>query len=109
MTKERQKLAYIAAMIVTALALAVGSYSLLAPGQPDGPRPAAPTATPAPTDCSSHPYFECPAECVVCPPCASCSSLRCASEDFCRGLGFDRSWYEGIERRLKETGPAAPE
>jgi hypothetical protein len=45
-------------------------------------------------DCSSHPYYDCPAECVVCPPCEVCSSVSCQTEEFCKGLGFDRQWYE---------------
>jgi hypothetical protein len=45
-------------------------------------------------NCSGHSADSCPRECVVCPPCSECSSISCRSEEFCRSLGFDRSWYE---------------
>jgi len=53
------------------------------------------------TDCPSFSYPDCPERCVVCPPCAVCSSISCQSEEFCRGLGFDRNWYAAIEEKLE--------
>jgi hypothetical protein len=52
------------------------------------------------TDCGSNSYYDCPDGCVVCPPCAECSSLRCASEEFCESIGFNRTWYDDIKSRL---------
>jgi len=50
--------------------------------------------------CRSFTYYECPDDCVVCPPCAECSSLACGTEEFCESIGFERSWYEDIKERL---------
>lgn len=47
-------------------------------------------------DCTSYPYDKCPSGCVVCPPCASCSSIRCEAEEYCQSIGFNRSWYEQV-------------
>lgn len=44
-------------------------------------------------DCDSFSAENCPAHCVVCPPCEVCSSVSCQSEQFCLGMGFNRSWY----------------
>ena len=54
-------------------------------------------------DCKDYPYDNCPERCTVCPPCASCSSLVCQTEEFCMNLGFDRAWYEGIRSRLNSS------
>jgi putative hemolysin len=54
--------------------------------------------------CSGYTPENCPAACVVCPPCAACSSISCQSEDFCRDIGFDRSWYEKIKDTLGGNG-----
>jgi hypothetical protein len=50
--------------------------------------------------CRSFPYYECPSECTVCPPCAECSSVACETEGFCESIGFGRAWYEDIKKRL---------
>lgn len=50
--------------------------------------------------CTSFSSNNCPSECVVCPPCEVCSSISCQTEDFCKNIGFDRSWYEAIKERL---------
>jgi hypothetical protein len=50
--------------------------------------------------CSSYLPDICPSSCVVCPPCAACSSISCQSADFCQGLGIDHSWYEKIKATL---------
>jgi len=44
--------------------------------------------------CNSYSVDVCPSECVVCPPCPECSSLKCSSEEFCKKNWFDKSWYE---------------
>ena len=46
--------------------------------------------------CSEYKYDECPDPCVVCPPCPQCSSLRCASEEFCKSIGFEPDWYNSL-------------
>ncbi|MFH1211942.1 MAG: hypothetical protein V1659_03365 [Candidatus Woesearchaeota archaeon] len=43
-------------------------------------------------NCDSYTTENCPEQCVVCPPCAECSSLRCQSEEFCKSIGFERGW-----------------
>lgn len=43
-------------------------------------------------DCAKFPTKNCPLECVICPPCETCSSLVCRSEEYCTGIGFNRSW-----------------
>jgi hypothetical protein len=53
--------------------------------------------------CRQHNYYECPDGCVVCPPCEVCSSISCETEDFCKGLGFDKSWYANIVKTLNKT------
>jgi hypothetical protein len=63
--------------------------------------------TPA-ANCSSFTYETCPSECVVCPPCAACSSISCQTEAFCAGIGFNRSWY-GSVRPPNQTAPAKEE
>lgn len=45
------------------------------------------------TCCTNYSVEKCPGECVICPPCAECSSISCHSEDFCKTFGFDRYWY----------------
>lgn len=50
-------------------------------------------------ECDSYSTEECPNECVVCPPCAECSSISCQSEDFCDNIGFDKNWYNEISKR----------
>jgi hypothetical protein len=58
---------------------------------------------PALEGCNAHTYWECPGPCVVCPPCAQCSSVACRSEEFCKSIGFGREWYEGIKARLNDS------
>jgi putative hemolysin len=50
-------------------------------------------------DCKNYQPETCPAECVVCPPCAECSSISCQTEEFCRSIGFERSWYKSIKNK----------
>ncbi|MCX6776958.1 MAG: serpin family protein [Candidatus Micrarchaeota archaeon] len=45
------------------------------------------------TNCQNYSVDKCPSQCVVCPPCAVCSSISCQSEEFCKVIGFNRSWY----------------
>lgn len=51
-------------------------------------------------ECKKHPAEYCPQNCVVCPPCEMCSSISCSSSAFCESMGFDKSWYEEIKKRL---------
>ena len=44
-------------------------------------------------NCSSFSVEVCPNQCVICPPCIVCSSISCQTEEFCKSIGFDRSWY----------------
>jgi hypothetical protein len=44
--------------------------------------------------CSDYSVDNCPDNCVVCPPCAECSSIRCNTPEFCSSIGFNKSWYE---------------
>lgn len=46
--------------------------------------------------CSEYTADACPNDCVVCPPCAECSSISCQTEEFCAGIGFDKNWYDDI-------------
>ncbi|MCX6711558.1 MAG: hypothetical protein NT139_00785 [Candidatus Woesearchaeota archaeon] len=48
-------------------------------------------------ECKSFPVDNCPSNCVVCPPCAVCSSISCQTEDFCKSIGFDKEWYEKVK------------
>ncbi len=50
--------------------------------------------------CNSYGPDSCPGDCVVCPPCPECSSISCQSEQFCAGIGIDRTWYEKIKSDL---------
>ena len=50
--------------------------------------------------CNSSSVDECSGECVVCPPCEVCSSISCQTEEFCEGIGFNRSWYEDMRLRI---------
>jgi len=50
--------------------------------------------------CSSYSAESCPSSCVVCPPCEACSSISCQTEQFCKSIGFERSWYDGIKQNL---------
>lgn len=54
-------------------------------------------------NCSSYTYETCPSSCVVCPPCAVCSSISCQTDEFCKSIGFDRVWYEDIKKRLNSS------
>jgi len=47
-------------------------------------------------DCSDYMYYDCPDNCVVCPPCEVCSSIVCQTEEFCKNIGFGKDWYENI-------------
>jgi len=59
-------------------------------------------SAPVQQPCDSFDYFNCPSQCVVCPPCEVCSMVACRSEEFCANLGFNRTWYEEIKARLAE-------
>jgi hypothetical protein len=52
--------------------------------------------------CGSFSDADCPANCVVCPPCPECSSISCQTEEFCESIGFNRTWYEDIQKRMEK-------
>jgi len=52
--------------------------------------------------CASYSVEKCPDSCVVCPPCPECSSLSCQTTDFCENIGFNRTWYSDIQKRMSE-------
>jgi hypothetical protein len=77
----------------------------IASSQPESTRqpnasqqPSANATQSASAPCASYSYESCPSSCVVCPPCAVCSSISCQTEEFCASIGFNRSWYEGIRQ-----------
>lgn len=43
--------------------------------------------------CNDYTAETCPASCVVCPPCAVCSSISCQTGEFCTRIGFNSTWY----------------
>jgi len=45
-------------------------------------------------DCNTYSAEECPEQCVICPPCAYCSSISCQTEEFCKSMGFDKNWWD---------------
>ena len=47
-----------------------------------------------PPKCSDYQYTDCPSQCMVCPPCATCSSLRCQTKDFCNSIGWN--WTNAV-------------
>lgn len=51
-------------------------------------------------ECEKFSAEACPQSCVVCPPCEVCSSIACGSSAFCESMGFDKSWYGEIKKRL---------
>jgi hypothetical protein len=52
--------------------------------------------------CSSYSTEICPDGCVVCPPCEACSSVSCQTEEFCRNMGFNATWYDEVRARLAQ-------
>ncbi len=83
-------------------------------GVPNPPAmPDAPAAAPG-INCSGYSVERCPSACAVCPPCEACSSISCQSEAYCKNIGFNRSWYEGIKQNMvaaqnAKNGPASDE
>jgi len=51
---------------------------------------------PSEINCSSFSVDNCPTQCVICPPCEVCSSISCQTEEFCKNIGFNRSWWESV-------------
>ena len=58
-------------------------------------------------NCTSYSSEACPSSCVVCPPCEACSSFSCQTEQSCKSIGFDKSWYEGIKQNLAAHNTSA--
>ncbi len=78
-------------------------------GAPSAPKPDSPCLlekekTGTSIDCALYSEADCPSQCVVCPPCAACSSISCQSEEFCQSIGFDRTWYESIKKKITNRG-----
>ena len=48
-------------------------------------------------NCKNYSADNCPAGCVVCPPCEVCSSISCQTKEFCLNLGFNESWYDSVK------------
>jgi len=48
-------------------------------------------------DCKNYTSDSCPDSCVVCPPCAACSSISCNTKDFCSSIGFNDTWYKSVK------------
>jgi len=59
-------------------------------------------------DCLSFTVENCPDQCVMCPPCEVCSSIRCNTEEFCSSIGFERDWYN-ITKPADEDTPEVGE
>ncbi len=51
-------------------------------------------------NCQSYNVDKCPDQCIVCPPCKACSSISCQTEEFCKSIGFDKTWYENIKKHI---------
>lgn len=60
-------------------------------------------------NCKDFNADNCPEACVVCPPCAACSSISCQSEEYCASLGFSRSWYEDIKKAMPKDADTEKE
>ncbi len=69
-------------------------------GNPSAPMPTKPCSTGQSVNCKSYNAENCPFECVVCPPCAACSSISCQAANFCQEIGFDKNWYESIKKQI---------
>ena len=55
--------------------------------------------------CKASHIDDCPAGCIVCPPCEVCSSMGCDLAEFCLSIGFDVDWYEMIKKQRENIGP----
>ncbi len=54
-------------------------------------------------NCKNYQIDNCPSNCVVCPPCAECSSIACQSREACASIGFGEEWYKNIKDKLKNN------
>lgn len=59
-------------------------------------------------NCADYSIDECPLNCVVCPPCEECSSLKCQKKESCEKIGFNKSWYNP-PNMCKTRGEICPE
>ena len=50
--------------------------------------------------CETRELNKCNNDCVVCSPCAACSSFSCKSKEFCAKQGIDETWYDGIQEKI---------
>jgi hypothetical protein len=53
-------------------------------------------------DCEDYPYDNCPERCMVCPSCEFCSSIKCQTEESCKSIGFNKTWYENIKKASEQ-------
>ena len=58
--------------------------------------------------CENYSVDKCPSDCVVCPPCEICSSIKCQTKEVCENLGFNESWYNP-PNFCKTRGEVCPE
>ncbi len=80
------------------------------PLTPETPAPVETVVTEQPAtpsiECPKDNLENCPEGCVVCPPCAICSSIACMPKEFCAEMGIGRDWYNEIKTRIASTQPA---
>ena len=91
------KMRFVALAIVAALFLSIFGCAG-EQGNPNGPGPGSP-------NCTSYPVDKCPSSCTVCPPCEVCSSISCNTEQFCKSIGFNRSWWEEVRPKNQQGEP----
>jgi len=69
-------------------------------GQPNSSAPISGCGQSKKVVCLENTPENCPDSCVVCPPCPACSSISCQTEEFCQGMGFDKNWYSGMQKKV---------
>lgn len=90
MKKEDKNSVLIILVILIALSVIVISLYLLFPVKVDNLEMQNLT-------CKDFTAETCPVKCVVCPPCAVCSSVSCNSKEFCSSIGFNENWYHNMD------------
>jgi hypothetical protein len=48
-------------------------------------------------NCTNFSIDKCPNECTLCPPCEVCSSISCQTEEYCKNIGFNKSWWNSVK------------
>lgn len=100
MNNKNRKISFVV-MILALVFLAFAWFWLERKTEPADILPADNNPVASATACTSYSPDACPENCVVCPPCPECSSISCQSEEFCAGVGIDRTWYEKIKSGLE--------